>query len=650
MWYANGLRALACLLVASTSVVAAQTVFHNDGNVVYVGAGAVVTVEGAVNNHNNGTLSNGGTFSFTEDWSSDTPISDDVSSLPGTFVFAGDFQDVRGSGTVAFPSVRLTDSTVRVDQVATDVSFTGELYLADGEWATGARTATVLNPDPGAIDRRDGFVSSDTIGGYLVRLMDREADYLFPTGSNGLALRTTARYRPVIIRPNPVGADPVDVDYAVRLGNIDPSLDFTDAGPGWDRTSREPVLTQVNDAFYHMIDRPRGDEPADLNLYYDSDDGRFSTVAQVEDDRVWRDQDGTVEINATPPLHTETLDRVATVLGHDDYTFPVFTEAGSDSDDDGVPDRYDLDADNDGIANVDEYDGRDPYGDHDGDEVFNYLDADFPGCGGIGPTGVCASFDFDLDGFANHLDLDADGDGIADILEAGGVDDDYDAQIEYPLPAVASSMIDVDEDGFADARDHLDGRRAPPGVAEVTDGTPWPQPDRDGDGLADYRDIDADGDGIVDIIESQTTFAYTFPAGFDGDRDGLDNAFDFTENGFYSIIPANTDGADDPDYLDYNSDNEGGSDLAEGYDLNGDGILDAGFEALGTDADGDGLDDRYDATVLSADPTNNPTNAFSFPQQFPNFQVPATDEPDFREVVCVDQACRELRTTRNQRP
>ena len=649
MWYATGPRALACLLVASTSVVAAQTVFHNDGNVVYVGPGAVVTVEGAVNNHNNGRLSNGGTFSFTDDWSSDTPISDDVSALDGTFVFAGAFQDVRGSGTVAFPSVTLSDVSVRVDQVDADVSFNGELYLADAQWATGRHTAIVLNPDPLAVDRSAGFVSSDTIGGYLVRAMDRVAEYLFPVGSDGLR-NPVPRYRPVIVVPRPTGGDPVDDDFAVRFANVDPSLDFTDGGIGWDRALRDPTLTQVNDDYYHMIDRPRGDSPADLNLYYDRDDGRYSTVAQVQDDRRWTDMYGEVLPNATPPVHTAGLDRVATLYAHDDYTFPVFTEAGSDTDDDGVPDRLDLDADNDGIANVDEAGGANPYGDHDGDRVFNYLDADFPGCGGLGPTGVCAGFDFDLDGYADHLDLDADGDGIADILEAGGFDPDRDAQIEYPIPAVASSMIDVDLDGLADAHDHLDGMRAPPGVAEVTTGTPWPQGDRDGDGLPNYQDVDADADGIVDAIEGQTTAGYVFAANFDGDGDGIDNSYDFTENGSYSILPANTDGADQPDYLDLNSDNERTSDLAEGYDLDGDGLLDPGFEPLGTDADGDGLDDRYDVLALNTNPADNPSNARSFAQQFPNFQVPATTEPDFREVDCLAQDCRELRTIRNQGP
>ena len=646
MWYANGLWPIACLLLASGSV-AAQTIFHNDGNVVTLSSGAVVYVEGGVNNHNDGRLNNGGTFHFSDDWSSDTPVSDDVAVADGTFVFTGAAQLVRGNGTVAFPRVVLGAAAQVVRQDRSDVDVRLSIDLADGQWATGVNTLTILNVDPAAIDRASGFVSSDTIGGYLVRHTDRVANYLFPTGSTGAALRNPIpRYRPVIVTPVAAATDV----FAVRFGNIDPSNDDTDGNGGFDRAQRDPTLTKINDEFYHLVDHPTGTTPADIKFYYDRNDGRFSTVAQVQDDDVWRDTYGSVGENVLVPFGTAGLDRVATIQNHTDFTQPVFTEAGADTDDDGVADRLDLDADNDGIANIEEA-PSDPYGDHDGDGFFDYLDPDFPGCGTVDPTSnVCSNFDFDLDGYANHLDLDSDGDGIFDILEAGGTDLDLDAQVEYPLAGVANSMVDLDRDGFADARDYLDGNRAPSGQPEIVSGTPWPREDRDADGLPNDQDIDADGDGIIDFVEGQTTLLYFYPNGFDGNENGIDNAFDIQENGSYAVVPTNTDGADQPDYLDLNSDNERTSDLAEGHDRTGDGLIADADLPLGTDADGDGLDDRFDVNVRAAAPALNATNNLAFAEQFPNFEIPGTTELDWRELSCKQQDCQPLRTTRNQRP
>lgn len=641
MWYAKGLWPIACLLFAS-SLVEAQTIFHNDGGVVHVTSGAVLYVEGGIDNHNDGLLNNGGTIHFSENWSSNTAVSDDVDALDGTFVFEGAYPDVYGSGNVAFPSVKLSPATIRTRQIETDVSISQIFDLTEAEWATGSNVATVLNTDPDAILREDGFVSSDSIGGYLSRKTDRIADYIYPVGADGATLRSgVMRYRPVIITP----VVDADNEYAVRFANIDATDDRTDGGVGFDRSLRDPTLTKINDLFYYNVDRFEGTSPADIKFYYQLTDGRYSTVAQVQEDSVWRDQLGSVEINVNVPLHTEGMDRVAIIEEHDDFTQPVFAQAGADADDDGVADRVDLDADNDGIANIDEV-PSDPYGDHDGDGYFDYVDPDFPGCGPI-VNQICSAFDADLDGLANHLDLDSDGDGIYDIFEAGGEDSDLDAQVDYPIPGIPSSMVDADNDGFNDAQDHLDGMRSPDGLPEVTSGTPWPQDDRDNDGLVNFLDIDSDGDGIVDFVEGQTTIGYFFPDYLDGNRNGIDQAFDLPENGAYAVQPTDTDGDGQPDYLDLNSDNERTSDLAEGNDFDGDGLIAEADLPLGIDSDGDGLDDAFDTVILTLTPARNAENA-QFAQLFPNLQNAGTTELDWRETGCKQQDCQAIATTRNQ--
>ena len=87
------------------------------------------------------------------------------------------------------------------------------------------------------------------------------------------------------------------------------------------------------------------------------------------------------------------------------------------------------------------------------------------------------------------------------------------------------------------------------------------------------------------------------PANVDTDSDGLDNAYD-PDNGGTVIALANTDGADQPDYLDADTDNDGIPDSIEGHDANADGIADR--VRGNTDTDGDGLDDVYDTVASPA--------------------------------------------------
>ncbi len=59
----------------------------------------------------------------------------------------------------------------------------------------------------------------------------------------------------------------------------------------------------------------------------------------------------------------------------------------------------------------------------------------------------------------------------------------------------------------------------------------------------------------------------------------------------------NTDGVDDPDYIDGDSDNDTVPDNNEGNDFNFDGVPDQTF--TGTDTDGDGLDDGYEGSDVN---------------------------------------------------
>ncbi|MCE2611376.1 hypothetical protein LVD13_00205, partial [Flavobacteriaceae bacterium D16] len=201
-----------------------------------------------------------------------------------------------------------------------------------------------------------------------------------------------------------------------------------------------------------------------------------------------------------------------------------------------------------------------------GDKLGPCGDSDFPDLGLV-------PLDTDGDGHPDFRDIDSDNDGILDNVEAQDTD-----SFQEPCG------IDSDGNGLDD---HYEEH---PGSGEGL--TPI---NSDGDSYPNFRDIDSDDDGIPDNVEAQTTAGYIPPTGNDSDNDGLDDAYE--GSGDEGLTPVNTDGTDEVDYLDGDTDNDLVADNNEGNDFNFDGIPDQTF--TGTDTDGDGLDDGYEGSDVN---------------------------------------------------
>lgn len=333
-----------------------------------------------------------------------------------------------------------------------------------------------------------------------------------------------------------------------------------------------------------------------------------------------------------------------------------------DFDGDEVLNFRDLDSDNDGIPDLVEVGGTDTNGDgsvddpSDTDEdgiadIYDGDPADVLVLGDDGPgsnsanalllTGTDANndglpdsypsdVDADQDGNLNLYDLDSDNDGITDVREVGGTDANNDGFVD-------GNATDTDNDGFTDS---VDGDVGNDGTTENTasallvtgadtdaDGAPnsYPNHDLDDDLITNPYDLDSDGDGIIDNIEAQATTGAPIQAGAaDTDEDGIANVF---ETG--GLVPVDTDGDGDPDYLDTDSDDDLYPDLLEAYDTDGNFILNT--LPSGNDTDGDGLDNNYDL-VNGANPTTNASNNGQTANSFPNVTTAPSAERDWREV------------------
>jgi hypothetical protein len=206
------------------------------------------------------------------------------------------------------------------------------------------------------------------------------------------------------------------------------------------------------------------------------------------------------------------------------------------------------------------------------------------------------SADTDGDGTPDFQDLDSDNDGIHDLVEGGTVDP---AVVDENKDGVIDSIVDADGDGILDVVDAKDAGFGDPQTTVPAD--------TDKDGTPDFQDLDSDNDGIHDLVEGGTVDPAVVDANKDGvidsiidaDGDGIPDVADNTDNGFgdpQTTVTSDTDGDGTPDFQDLDSDNDGIHDLVEGgmvdpavVDANKDGVVDSIV-----DADGDGIPDVVD--------------------------------------------------------
>lgn len=282
-----------------------------------------------------------------------------------------------------------------------------------------------------------------------------------------------------------------------------------------------------------------------------------------------------------------------------------------DTDRDGIDDRDDVDADNDGILDNLEINALAAMDDDDADGIVNLFDFDQDGDGypesrdfsdanldgvideldtleelvdyfSVDATGTpapvapgavsgaatvvvkTAEVDTDGDGLINSLDIDSDNDSVPDVIEAGLSDSNDDALVDDGTALIedANDLPDTDSDGRADFLQLLsNGTDRDISQSAVFTATMIVALDQDGDGQLDSA-TDVDLDGLMDVVDNAIG---AFGSAKDFDGDGI------------------------PNHLDPDDDNDNISDIEENAEL-------AQF-FTGEDADGDGIDDGFDAEI-----------------------------------------------------
>ncbi|WP_348704998.1 beta strand repeat-containing protein, partial [Tenacibaculum sp. 190524A02b] len=181
----------------------------------------------------------------------------------------------------------------------------------------------------------------------------------------------------------------------------------------------------------------------------------------------------------------------------------------------------------------------------------------------------------DIDDVLDPFDIDLDGDGIVNS-------DEY-------FPA-SDPFADVDGDlifAYLDDDDNAAGTGNANGMVEAAF-------DTDGDGIANFFDLDSDNDGIYDVIEAGHGLPHTNGriTGQEGAGSGTNGLFNGAESpvnsGNINYTIANTDGAGVPDFLSADADGDSCPDAVEGAGTFETSDLDGNSRLIGG-VNGDGV-------------------------------------------------------------
>ncbi len=366
-----------------------------------------------------------------------------------------------------------------------------------------------------------------------------------------------------------VGADSFEYEVQNAAGAATATVSVTVTGSDFDNDGIADS-NDIDDDNDGILDTEEGDEDFDkdgiinrLDLDADGDginDLEESGLRESQQKILDADSDG--QIDANQAFGSNGLaDALESVADYPDYSGKGHAETPMDTDSDSHPDFLDLDSDNDGLPDLIEA----GFADH---------------------ASINHPVDTDDGGTADYRDLDSDDDGLADIVEAGGTDNNGDA--------IVDKFLDNDGNGHDD----------------TLQSNALPVPDTDGDGLADYRDLDSDNDGLPDLIEA---------GGTDSDLNGIVDKFnessDLSNNGIASALSSSSGGQALPDLdsdsdgvtdrVEIDSDDDGTMDITETglSDSDNDGIIDNFI-----DADRNGFDDAARSTLISRDALPNADN------------------------------------------
>lgn len=222
----------------------------NDNTLVHIESGAMMHVQGDVLHLNGGVVDNSGNIELDRHWTNNTAFGVLLNNSPGVVTLTGNNQSIRGTTPTNFYDLYLRN--IAIKEMFVDATVSHILDLEDSDLQLHQNVMHVTNPSVSSIIWNTGFVSGDSIGGYLARSTNTNSPYLYPVGDASLI----NNYRAVELTPSTTDSSV----FAVRLAAIDADIDFTgtsytgSVGP-FLRSNLAPNIFAVNNQYYHHIAR-----------------------------------------------------------------------------------------------------------------------------------------------------------------------------------------------------------------------------------------------------------------------------------------------------------------------------------------------------------------------------------------------------------
>ncbi len=258
----------------------AQTLCNN-GQQIWLDAGAVVFIDGNLNNLageitiaetdgsasqltingdllNNDEINGQGVINLYGNWLNNSVFN----AFPGTVNLQSANHTLEGSQSTHFNNLNLNVDGVKTLGISQFVS--GILNLGGSEINTQTHTLTIENTHAASLVFTYGFISSSE-GGYLCRRMQSTEEYIFPLGND----YENPVFRPVSITPSVAET----AEFNCRFANVDPDTE------GYYTSLLGDSIDFVNPAFFHVIGRSMGTTAVSLKISYSPADGDFDHLA-----------------------------------------------------------------------------------------------------------------------------------------------------------------------------------------------------------------------------------------------------------------------------------------------------------------------------------------------------------------------------------
>lgn len=249
-----------------------QAVFSNNGALVSIKDGALLSVKGNIHIDNNGIFDNSDTIKFTKDFINNAG-NDGFNPINAGYVYMiGNDQIIKGSDETHFFNLLLKNTGIKYGNL--DVYVDGFLDLDSLEFYLGDNVVYVTDEDINAVVNTNGFVSSLNDGG-LSRATNQDNEYFFSVGSSIYG----KIYRPIGVKTT----NSTQV-YRVRFANEDATID------GLDRENRDMLICDINETFYHKIWQDVGNDSSDLKFYFHSaiDGNQYNEIVHWQDEPKWK--------------------------------------------------------------------------------------------------------------------------------------------------------------------------------------------------------------------------------------------------------------------------------------------------------------------------------------------------------------------------